>query len=241
MPSASPLRGLRFNCWCVPVVLGLALIGGGFVPAWYAMVQHWSESNDRLAQDHVDWMARACSGATTSTVAPWLEHSAGRVRGLTVLTWNADGWVVSQRHGDPGFAVDQPHTGIEESVQRARPTMVGAHVAAAPIRDHEGRTVGVLCAHIATLPMPSPRALIIAGIAILVLAGGLAWYLLRRIWLPVELLQRQVEDALAGRASTPSVTSAETAPLQAALSTLAARALASTVRPKPEEPTSPAP
>lgn len=215
------LAGLRLNCLLAPLIV--AIVATAFIVRGH-----------RASIERAQAAELAGLSATIVALAARVER-AGDAADLAALRgadtrWSAIGLVAigadagELRASDGRLATDiadlPPRVvdGIGGPQGWAEPT--GALRAVAPV--HMGGRTLVLLGE-ATSAIRSGWADAASSCAILiVVAGLLSWYLARRIWRPVEALQRAAEDALAGRPPAGvTVESSETATARSAVLQLA--------------------
>jgi hypothetical protein len=228
------LRGLRLNCWLAP--LSVAAIAAALLIAVHvddaAAAEAAARGQTAAALAAYADLDRA---ASRPALARWL-HADPRWTCLAEICAKGDRLAVTAHAGaDPHIDLDAPPAQVIDAVEQARCWDAGAGrwCAAAPMRDANGIVGSVLYGE-TSASAPLPGSVTGAALtALIVVAMSLAWYLVRRIYQPLEFLERQARAALTGATDGPGPVSAETAALRSSITALAHRYRA-VVPPAPE-------
>jgi hypothetical protein len=215
------LAGLRLNCW---LAAALPLAAGLVVVLCFAVIAGDQRRSDQQA-NAAGALAIAARLAGASVDPALVRENDQRWSGIATIAIDGEGESLTILASDGVIAVrdsrpePQLILALTDNQVWQRPS--GGLAAAVPIRDDTGRPVAVLYGE-----QPALGAVLIPWalglLALLVALGaGLAWYLVSRIYRPVEGLVAQCEAALKGEAAPAAVASSETASLASAVSQLA--------------------
>ncbi len=169
-------------------------------------------------------MAQLRRDADHLALAQWMQADP-RWHCLAEVTANDDRLELGERVGSvPRFDLQSPPPEVIDAVERAQCWEMSAEcwAAAAPVRDGQGRLRSLLYGEL-TAPAPIASAMLWWSLGALVaISALLSWYLVRRIYRPVEFLEQQARGALDG--SEPDAvgpSSPETSALQSSITALA--------------------
>jgi hypothetical protein len=232
------LRGLRLNCWLAPLAAAAAGIGGIGVVAHAA-----ARSADTASAEHLMAAQSALAAGEATGTRPSVaqaQRADPRWRCLAVVDFTSDRIVIREHAGtvpelqtaspppELTFAVGSPQAW--STADDGRAVAVALHGPAGELRGilyGEAGPEGAVAAIWRTAVMTA------AGLALL--AVFLSWYLVRRIYLPIQSLARQAEAVLAGRpvATAATRTSVETAVAASSLTLLIERHATGAAPPPP--------
>ncbi|MBA3707867.1 MAG: LPXTG cell wall anchor domain-containing protein [Planctomycetes bacterium] len=219
------LRSLRLNCWLAPLTVAAA---AGALLAWHHLADRAATRAAMAEMAAADLSALA--DLERSHVRPTLAAALAadpRWTSLSEISAVGDHLEGAARAGaDLGIDLADPPPELIDAVDHGHCWALapGRWAVAAPVRDDQGRTLCVLYGERVQPSAGDERSFwwSLAGLA--ALAGTLGGYLVRRIYRPVEFLNRQADAALAGEAAPAgAIDSLETASLRTSIVALAER------------------
>lgn len=217
------LADLRLNCWLVPVVL--AMVATLVVVLAVGAVQAQGLAAQRQAQS--DTLAGVARLPQRPQLAAWLVADPRWVS-LAEVRPLGDGLALSASAGAPlPFALNDPPPAVIAAVSAPQTWILpdGRLGVAVPVRGDRLATEAVLVGICPAAANGGLADALTTGLLLTLATGlALAWYLVRRIYRPVRLLQCEVDAVLAGR-PMPGVGSetAETATLRSSVIQLVTR------------------
>ena len=218
-PHPEPLRRrLWFNCLLAAVIpMAVAALAGVGL-----QLRHEALVRDLVSAERAQALVLAATlGATPEAIRKadpsWL--------GVARLRWNGHATEVLAAAGTLALRADETPPDLLLAVNGPQHWRIAGELAAIAVVERDGRG-DVAAFWYGESMVPSADRSMLWGflVSLAVLGLGCGWYLARRIWAPIEDLQRYAEATARGEIATLSLGSEETESLRTSIIALADRA-----------------